>query len=410
MEPGDTGTILIRGAAQLLTLSGPPGARRGAELNELGIIKDGAVLIRDGVVLETNTSRRLENLDGAREALEINASGKVVMPGFVDSHTHLLFPPPGSPEREMVKAVNAIRTSTAKRATAEARNFLDAMARHGTTTVEAKTGAGCDRRAEMKLLRVLEALREEAVEVVPTVLLRIDPGGGAAMREMADWYIGALLPKALQRDAVRFADWACAESPNDMGCLLDYWRSARAAGIGCKVHADQLNPERAIEAAAQNFAITIDHLEQAGAADWSALARSRTMATLMPGWDIDGPAAPARALIEAGVPLALASDFHPRLRPNLNMQSVIALAFRQFGLTAAEAISAATINGAHALQCAARTGSLERGKSADLVILNISDYRDVAHSLGTNLVHLTMKRGEIIYREGEVAKRSSSSE
>src|ERR1035438_1188358 len=147
----DTGTILIRVARQLLTLRGPHGARRGTDLNELGIIPDGALLIRNGIIEEIGPSRRVENLAGARDAVEINASGRVVMPGFVDSHTHLVFAPPGNTDPQLEIAVRGVRTGTAKRLMARTRSYLQSMARHGTTTVEAKTGCGQDERAELKL-------------------------------------------------------------------------------------------------------------------------------------------------------------------------------------------------------------------------------------------------------------------
>jgi imidazolonepropionase len=406
----DTGTILIRGARQLLTLRGPNGARRGADLDELGIIPDGALLIRDGLIDQVGPSRRLENVSGARDAIEINAAGRVVMPGFVDSHTHPLFPPPGIPASDFENAVRSVRSATAKRLAAHTRSQLQSMARHGTTTVEAKTGCGPDDRAELKLLRVLATLQRDPVDVVPTLLLRLPAGvsAGHSANEAADWFIRELLPRVRQRGLARFVDVAWDANVEVHAALGRCLEAARSQGFSCKIHADQESPSAAISMAMGQVGISVDHLEHATKAEVALMAGGRTVATLLPypSFQSRRTGAPARALIDAGVPLALASDFSPRYAPNLNMQVVVALACLHMELTPAEAISAATINGAYALDCGDKIGSLELQKEADLLILNISDYREMAHHFGTNLVHLTMKRGEFIYKEGEVAKQT----
>ena len=394
----------------MLTLRGSRAARRGAALNELGIIHDGALLVRDGILQEVGPSRRVENLQAARGAVEINASGRVVMPGFVDSHTHLIFPQPSRSE-DPSRSVNAVRTSTASRLASRTRSYLHSMARHGTTTVEAKTGCGPDDRAEIKLLRALAGVQRDPVDVVPTVLMRLPPESGDRPRSTAaavDWYCREFLPKVRQRKLAHFADVAWNSNPELRGQLARYLETARGMGFGCKIHADVESAADAITMAVQHFAASIDHLDNATAREASMLAGAETVATLLPypSFHRRGTQAPARSLIEADVPLALASDFNPQHTPNLNMQTVVALACLQMGLTPAEAISAATINGAHALGCADRVGTLEYGKSADLLILNLSDYRDMANHFGTNMVHLTMKRGEFIYEEGSVARRT----
>lgn len=402
---------MIRGARQLLTLRGSRGARRGADLNELGIIHDGALLIRDGILEEVGPSRRLENLQAAHGAIEINACGRVVMPGFVDSHTHLIFPQPGS-SLDPCRSVNAIRTSTAHRLAARTLSYLHSMARHGTTTVEAKTGCGPDDRAEIKLLRALAGVRREPVEVMPTVLMRIPPDAGDRAGDTAaavEWYCREFLPKVRQRKLAQFVDVAWDSAPESQAHLARYLATARGMGFSCKIHADGEQTAEAITAAVEQFAASIDHLDHATAREAAMMGGADTIATLLPypSFHRRAARAPARALIEAGVPVALASDFNPQHTPNLNMQTVVALACLQMDLTPAEAVSAATINGAHALGCAERVGTLERGKSADLLILNLSDYRDMAHHFGTNMVHLTMKRGEFIYEEGSVEKRAA---
>lgn len=405
------GRILIRGARQLLTLRGPQAARRGSDLNEVGIVADGALLIRDGVIEQVGPSRRVENLAGARDALEINAAGRVVLPGFIDSHTHLVFPPPENTPAELEDAVRIVRTATAKRLIDRTRVHLQAMARHGTTTVEAKTGCAMDSRAEFKLLRVLHLLGREPVDVVATVLMRMPenlPPGGNAAQAVTDWYLNELLPRVNARKLARFV----AVAWNRDSTLHPFFRlwieGARARGLGCKIHAGRDSAGAAVAMATDQLVSTVDHLEHATGGEAAPLAGSPVIATLLPyaAFRRRSEAPPARNLIDSGAPVALASDFSVGQTTNVNMQVVVALACLDMDMTPAEAISAATINGAHALGCAGRTGSLEVGKAADLLVLNVSDYREIAHNFGTNLVHLTMKRGEFIYQEGNVARRS----
>jgi imidazolonepropionase len=182
---------------------------------------------------------------------------------------------------------------------------------------------------------------------------------------------------------------------------------AGSLGVGCKLHADAQGVAAAAHTAMAHHAASIDHLEHATAADLFVLSRSNTVATLLPCASFygDGRYAPARALIDLGVPVAIASNFNAHQTPLFSMQAAVALACQRMGLTPAEAVCAATINGAHAAGCAGRVGSLEYGKLADLLFLNISDYRDLADSLGANLVYMVMKRGEIVYEEGAVQRR-----
>jgi len=349
----------------------------------------------------------VENLAEARDAVEVNAAGRVVIPGFVDSHTHLPFPLPGMVEHDPETAARRVRSSSGKRLTARLLAYVEAMARHGTTTVEAKTGCGLDENAETKLLRVLSTLKHEPIDVVATFLCRPPAHGldsGAAMDAAVEWLLGTLLPKLQRRRLTSFAEVACDGDPAHQKCCLRFLEGARRMGFACRIHAGPLGSRQAIALAEEGRVLSIGHLAKATPHDLERLVASGTMVTLLPCWGLrNGEQEQARALIDAGVPVALASNFNPLDTPTLNMQAVVALAAMDLGMTVAEAISAATINGAHVAGCAAHAGSLELGKSADLVILNIADYRDLAHHFGTNLVHLTMKRGEFIYQEGKVA-------
>jgi imidazolonepropionase len=357
-------------------------------------------------LLEVGPTRRLENLAEARGAEDVNAAGRVVMPGFVDSHTHLAFPPPGEDEG-LEQAARSIRATNGQRLEMRTRAYLQSMARHGATTVEVKTGCGPDESAETKILRVLGALKRDPVDVTPTLLVRLPASRDDEIEPAADAVFRDLMPRLKRRRLARFVDLAWEGGPGRHEYYVRFLATARSLGFACKVHADQAAPRAAITTAVEQFAVSVDHLEHATAADAALLAGSCTIATLLPcaSFHHGGASAPARALIDAGAAVALASNFNPRHTPTLNPQTVVALAAMRLGLTAAEAIAAATINGAHALGRADRTGSLEPGKLADLLILNASDYRDLARDFGGNLVHRTMKRGEFIYTEGEVARR-----
>jgi imidazolonepropionase len=333
------------------------------------------------------------------------------MPGFVDSHTHLASLLPGAAQDDD-GAARPVRTITGQRLGVRLRAYLEAMARHGTTTVEAKTGCGDDGNAESKVLRVLSTFKEDPVEVIPSYLFHLphDRDGGAAFHDAAVRILNELLPKIHKRRNARFADvvWDC--NPEHHKYFDRYLRVARELGFGCKIHADQLHPGAAMAMAVTHKVVSIDHLEHATEAETAMLAPAGIIATLLPCASFQNDRqAPARALIDGGVPVALATNFNPDHTPTLSMQTAAAVACLRMGMTAAEALSAATINGAYALGCSHQAGSLEPGKWADLLVLNVGDYRDLTRTLGTNVVHMTMKRGETIYREGVVARQAGQS-
>jgi len=419
------GLILVRGARQLLTLHGPQGPRRGSALRDLGLVHDGSVLIRDGVIEEVGSSRRVENLSVARQAQEIDASGRVVMPGFVDSHTHAVFGVPwlkdfelriaGSDVRDTATGYSAstqlIRKSSLKTLEMRTRRPLHAMVRHGTTTFEAKSGFGWDESGELKILRLLARLNRRPLDVVPTVLARLptpeQPGGFPPPdpARHAGRVCAELLPSVSLRKLARFADVRCDPWGFGLEDAARVLETARSLGFLLKVHSDQFSRTGAVPLAVRLGAVSADHLDYLSAEDISLLAASETIATLCPGSALHlgcSRFAPARALIDAGAAVALATNFNPHTSPTCNMQMVVALACSCLGMTPGEAISAATINGAHALRCAGQVGSLELGKSADLLVLNASDYREIPYYFGVNCVHLTMKRGAVIYQENRV--------
>lgn len=394
----------------MLTLRGTTGPRRGTQLQQLNIITDGSLLVRDRLILEVGPTRRVENLTAARHAIEVNAAGRVVMPGFVDSHTHLLFPPPGPSKLDAEGEARALRAMSAIHLKSQAQIYLQSMVRHGTTTAEVKTGCGHDEATQLKILRVANGLRHDPLHLLSSLLVGSSSGEQPNEEAAFDWICERLLPKARRRQLVQFADLAAngPEAPKEAGRFFDL---ARRLGLPCKVHADRVSPAAILRLAIEHGVLSIDHLEHATTADAGLLGRSPSIATVLPAPSFHGTAefAPARNLIDSGAALALATNFNPHHTPTLSMQTVIALACRFLGMSPEEAIAGATINGAHALGLSKWLGSLEPGKWADLVMLNVSDYHDLAHSLGANLVRMTMKSGSIIYEEGTVAPRAIGS-
>lgn len=357
---------LVRGARQLLTLRGPSGPRRGAGLRNLGIIQDGAVLIADGLIVEVGPSRRLENLALARNAQEVDASGCVVMPGFVDGDVHLVKNAHDMSPRRL--KILALRT-------------VEEAVRCGTTALGVKSGLGPTAAETLKILRVYALLRELPLTIVSTFLAG---GVDAASRER-------LVTMVRRHKLAEFIEIGCEA---EAGPLLAVARQLKA---GVKVGGG------AIALAIKVGAVSVKNVVEVAERDAMLLANSRTVATLSPGVVFHGERehderyAPARMLIDSGAAVALATGAH-----QLNMQIPIAVACRCMHMTPAEAISAATMNGAHAMGRAASIGSIEAGKSADLVILGIPDYRELPYHFGVNLVNLVMSRGTVLMQKSQV--------
>ena len=421
---GNNNPVLVRGARQLITLRGSAGPRRGAALRELGIIQDGAVLIEGGTIATLGPSRRVENLSAARDAIEIDASGKIVAPGFVDSHTHLVCGPPrladydmrlaGSSYAEIAAAgggilssVRAVRETPIRKLILQARRSLGGFIRHGTTTLEAKSGYGLDETGERKTLRAIRALDGRPLDLVPTYLGAhvVPPEWRGREDAYLDWVCTYLMPKLRRRNLARFADVYCDEGAFTVAQARRYLEAARALGFDLKIHAGQFSWSGAVALAAELGAASADHLDHACDEEIRALAGSSTLGTLLPGAVFHlglERYAPARKMIDAGVAVALATDFNPGTSPTYSMQMILALACSQMRMTPAEAFAAATVNGAHAIRSAAHCGSLEAGKDADLVMYNVPDYREIPYHFGVNLVAMTIKRGQVLYREGDV--------
>lgn len=417
--PQRSSYTLIRGARQLLTLRGPAGARRGATLRNLGILENGTVLIKDGIIEEVGPARRIEKLSAAREAREIDATGRVVAPGFVDSHSHLVCGPPRLADYEMrldgasygaittagggiMLSVRAIRELPASTLQGQAERALEGFARHGVTTLEAKSGYGLDETAERKSLCIVRDLNGKLLDLIPTYLGAhvVPPEYDGRADEYIEWMIQTTMHEFRQHELAHFADIYCDTGAFTIEQSRRYLLAAREHGFLLKIHAEQFSHTGATQLAVELGAVSADHCDCVNEDDVHALAGSDTIATLLPGavFHLGLPKyAPARALIEGGAAVALATDFNPGSSPTWSMPMILSLACTQMRMTPAEAFSAATINGAHALRRADRYGSIEPKKSADLVIFDVPDYREIPYHFGVNPVTMTIKRGSVIY-------------
>ncbi len=398
------GSLNIIHARQLLTLRGPARARRGSDLEELGIIQDGAIAIRDGTVHWTGPTDQLPD----KTAPEYDASGKVVMPGFVDSHTHAVFAGTraeefesrlrGTPYMDILARGGGILSSV--RAVRGARNlhvqFADRFLEYGTTTIEAKSGYGLNLEDE---IRMLEAMRPASrLEIVPTYL-----GAHALPAEFAgnraafvDRVIGDL-PVISSRKLAEFCDVFVEPGAFTPGEAKRIFDKARALGMKIKIHADEFQSSGGAALAVEAGAVSADHLGAIADEDIPRIAGSDVIATLLPATLFmlgAGRYAPARKLIEAGAAVALATDFNPGTSPTFNMQFVLSLACTQMKMTPAEAITAATINGAAAICRHGRLGSLEPGKQADAGVYDVGDYREIPYFAAVNFCVATFKRGD----------------
>jgi len=416
--------LLLLNIGQLLTLrSDLPGPRRGTSLSELGIIEDAAVLCDSGKVV--SVGRAKDALcdpwvkKHRKQITEIDCRGRVVLPGFVDSHTHPVFMHPrlidfekriaGASYEEIAEAGGGIRSSIAgvRKAgkpalTQKLLTTLNAMAAQGTTTVEAKSGYGLDFASEIKSLEAIRAAaRQWAGTVVPTFLgaHTVPPELRGNRQTYVDLVCHEMMPAIAKRKLAQFADVFCdrgAFSPQESEQIF---QTAQANGLALRAHMGQLT-ETPLRPFLRFKPASLDHMDYVNEADFPALAASDTVATFVPGanYFLGLSRHPnARRFIEAGVAVALATDFNPGSSPTLSMPMVMSLACTHMKMSPAEAITAATINAAHALRLADRKGSIEPGKDADLALFGITDYRELPYWFGTNPCRLTILNGVVCY-------------
>ena len=413
--------MLIHSSSQLLTLAGGP--QRGHALGTLGIIEDGAVVVRDEKIVAVGTTAELRASYPDEPTLDANRC--VLMPGFVDPHTHVIWGGDRADEFEMKMAgtpyldilasgggilstVRATRTASIESLIAQTRPRLLRMFAHGTTTVEAKTGYGLQTATELRLLKALLTLDDETPLDLAFTFLgahAIAPEYKDNPQGYTDLVCETMLPTVCQwwevhapRRTLPFVDVFCENKAFDLEQSRQILTRAGSLGFPLKIHADEFDNLGGAALAAELGAASADHLVKTSDADIAALGRSDTVAVSLPCTPFglaEKDYTPAKKIIEADGIFALATDCNPGTTWNESMQFVIALACRVMKITPAQAIAASTINSAHAIRRADMIGSIEVGKQADMLILSVPDYRHLGYRYGTNLVKQVIKRGQV---------------
>ncbi|PYL52773.1 MAG: imidazolonepropionase [Verrucomicrobia bacterium] len=406
-------TLAVLHVSQLVTLAGPKRPRVGAELSELAIIRDGGMLIRDGKIELVGLSDEIEKK--SRGAEIVDACGRVVLPGFVDAHTHLIFAGNrlddferracGESYEQISKAGGGIWSTVEKTRAAsehdllvEAKKRADWFLRCGTTTIEAKSGYGLTLEDELTILRVMRSLnKQSSLEIVPTFL-----GAHAVPRGMdTDEYIGLMidqmLPHIAREKLAAFCDVFCERGYFDVEQSRKILTAARKLGLRLRIHADQLSNLGGAKLAAELKAATADHLEKTDEQGIAAMKSAGVQPVLLPGsvYALGSSGYPrAREMIEAGLAVVLATDFNPGSSPTASMPMILSLACTQMKMSPPEAVTAATINAAHSLNRGNKVGSLEPGKLANFSVFDCADYRELAYWFGIPQMHSVYVRGE----------------
>jgi len=414
-EPAD---LVVRNASELLTLLGPLGPRGGSSQGQLGIVHGGGVAIRDGRIVGVGTDQEIRRFAATEE---IDATGKVVLPGFVDPHTHPVYAGTrevefhqrvaGADYAEIAKAgggilstVRSYRDAPEDELRRLLRDRLDAFLEFGTTTIEGKSGYALETEGELRALRVLRDVPEKhPVDVVRTFLgaHEIPSEHRANPARYVDVICEEMIPRVAEERLASFCDVFCEAHVFDVPTSRRILERAKEFGMRPKLHADEIEPLGGAELAAEMGAVSADHLVAISDAGIQAMARERIVAVLLPGTTFHlakDRFAPARRMIEAGVPVAIATDLNPGTSPNASMPLVIALACVRLKMTAAEALVAATINAAHAIGRGDEVGSLEVGKLGDLLVLDFTNHQRFGYEYGTNPVSVVVKRGRVVFR------------
>jgi imidazolonepropionase len=406
-------SLAVLHASQLITVAGPKRPRVGAEMAELAVIRDGGMLIREGKIEIVGSSEEVAK--NARDAEIIDAGGRVVLPGFVDAHTHLVFAgnrlddferrAHGETYEQIARAGGGIWSTVKKTRAASGEDLFNQAQTHaewflhcGTTTIEAKSGYGLTVEDELKILRVVRRLNEEKpLEIVPTFL-----GAHAVPREMdADKYIDVvideMLPRIAKEKLAEFCDVFCERGYFTIEQSRRILTAAQKLGLRLRIHADQLTDSGGAQLAGELKATTADHLEKTDEQGIAAMKSAGVQPVLLPGsvYALGSTAYPrAREMIDAGLAVVLATDFNPGSSPTPSMPMILSLACTQMKMSPAEAITASTINAAYSLNRGDKIGSLERGKLANFSIFDCEDYRELAYWFGIPQTHSGYVKGE----------------
>ena len=418
------GNLFIKNGSQLITCTGFK-AKKGREMQDIGIIEDGAVLVQNGKITITGKTADIEaHLDRDALSLErfdtIDASGKIVLPGLVDSHTHLVFGGDradefisrvhGMPYMDILRqgggilrTVEHTRNDPEKELAQRGMERLDAMLSFGITTVEGKSGYGLDKETEMKQLEVMKTLHSfHPLDVVSTFLgaHAVPPSYRESSDTYLDFLLSSVMPKIRERNLADFCDIFCEAHVFSVDQSRRFLEAAKQMGFGLKFHADKLSSAGGAELAASIGALSADHLLMASDKGIKALADAGVVATLLPGtaFCLKQPFARARFMIDAGCAVALATDFNPGSCATYSAPFIIALAVIYMGMTIEEAITAFTINGAAAIGRSHLIGSIDPGKAGDLVVMDVPTISHIPYHTAINPVVITIKGGNVVWR------------
>ncbi len=409
--------LVIQNCGQLLTVAGA--SRRPKilqDMNDPGIVLDGAVAVKDGNIIDVGTTRQLEKKYNRKGVKIIDALGKVVMPGFVDCHTHAVFGGDragefvqriqGESYLEILKkgggilsTVKNTRKLTLEKLVEVSKKHLDTMLLHGTTTVEIKSGYGLNKKDELKILKAVQHLQKtHHMDIVPTFL-------GAhtipfEYKSDTDGYVDLvckMLPEV--KAYATFCDVFCDEGGFDVKQSERILSAAKKLGFRVKIHVNEFKDIGGVSLAIRLCVTSADHLDNIKYRDILKLKKSGIICVLLPGvpfFLMKDNYALGRKMLDEGLPIALATDFNPGTCPCENIQTIITLACLNMGMTPAQAISAVTINAAHAIGMSDRIGSIEIGKQADIIILDVEDYNQIPYYFGMNHVNSVIKKGWLV--------------
>jgi imidazolonepropionase len=410
--------LFVKNISQLVTVAaGGKRVKIGHEMSDLGIISNAGVLCTDGKIEwvgpMSEWNRRLPD-----DFSEFDAVGKVVLPGFVDSHTHMMFA--GNRAHEfalhsqgatyqqiaetgggILSTVKNVRAASKKELKRQTARYLTEMMRHGTTTVEIKSGYGLDLDSEIKMMEAIHELEhEEMMTIVPTFIgaHAIPPEYRQDKRAYVELLIDEMIPYVGGKKLAKFCDVFCEKGYFELEESERILTTGGKAGLLSKIHADELNPLGGAQLAAKVRAVSADHLEHVTNEGIAALRDAGVVGTLLPGvsFFLNHGYAPARKLLDGGVAVAIASDFNPGSCMSFSMPMMMTIACTQMKMTPEEALTASTLNGAAALNLSSTIGSVEVGKNADLIIANVPDYTFLAYHFGTNHIVTTIKNGTIL--------------
>ncbi len=410
--------LFIKNISQLVTIaSGGKRTKIGAKMRELNILADAGVLCRNGKIAWVGLMKDFDTNLG-EDVNEIDASGKVVLPGFVDSHTHMMFA--GNRAHEfalrsqgatyqqiadegggILNTVQHVRSASKKDLKKQTRHYLNEMMKQGTTTVEIKTGYGLDLDSEIKMLEAINELKdEEIMTVVPTFIgaHAYPPEYKQNKQAYVELIVEKMIPYAGRKQLATFCDVFCEKGYFELEESEKILTEGKNWGMLPKIHAEELNPLGGAQLAAKVGAISADHLENIDDAGIAALRDANVVGTLLPGvsFFLNHGYAPARRMIDSGIAVAIASDFNPGSCMSYSLPMMMTIACTQMKMSPEEALVASTLNGAAALNLSSTVGSIEVGKNADMIVADVPDYKFLAYHFGTNHIVTTIKNGTIL--------------